>query len=256
MKLLIFALAAAVLPAIEAAANFKNTCNIVSNQMTTLRGSLNQLKATADRLGHTHISSKCSQASEHLGYAQSSWDGISQGYGYYPWRARSSSHASRVQSRMSSCGSIMDWIYGQPEIYGNSQYDVPVQNCKRRYHSCQTGCQQVWDWPSPPDYTPQPSQYAGYRRQIADTEEKLCPNIQETACPISVNASGHECIDTQTEITSCGGCESLNEGENCMAIEGADEVGCELGACRVFSALPGYEINEANGRPVPESISA
>jgi hypothetical protein len=24
----------------------------------------------------------------------------------------------------------MDWIYGQPEIYGNSQYDVPVQNCK------------------------------------------------------------------------------------------------------------------------------
>jgi len=252
MKFLIFALAAAVLPTIEAAASFKSTCNIVNSQMSTLTGSLAQLKATADRLGHAHISRKCNEASEHLGYARTSWGGITQNFGGFPWQARDSSHASRVQSRMSSCGSALSWIYDQPEVYGNSQYSTPVQSCRRTYNSCQTGCRQVWNWPSPPDYAPKPSQYAGYRRQVDETKQQFCPNIQETACPISANAAGHECIDTQTEITSCGGCESLNEGENCMAIEGADEVGCELGQCRVFSPLPGFQMNVSTGRPTPQ----
>lgn len=46
----------------------------------------------------------------------------------------------------------------------------------------------------------------------------------------------------------------MNEGENCLTIEGADEVGCELGECRVFSALPGFEINQENGRPTPVDV--
>ncbi|EFP75567.1 hypothetical protein PGT21_009097 [Puccinia graminis f. sp. tritici] len=254
MKFLIFALAATALPVINAASNFKSTCSTVNNQMATLTGSLAQLKATADKLGHYHISSRCDEASQHLGYAKSSWGGISSGYGSFPWQARDSSHASRVQSRMSSCGSSLDWIYSQPEVSRYSDYRTPVQNCRRTYNSCQTGCTQIWNWPSPPGYKPRPSQQAGYRRHRRDTDEKVCPNTQETACPISANATGFECVDTQTEITSCGGCESLNEGENCLTIEGADEVGCELGECRVFSALPGFEINKENGRPTPVDV--
>lgn len=258
MNFLIVAFAAAVLPTIEAsanAANFKSTCTTVTNQMSTLSGSLAQLKATADRLGHAHISNKCEEAWGHVNHARTAWGGISLTFGGFPWQARSSPHASRVQSRMSDCGSALDWIYAQPEVSQNFEYDTPVHSCKRTYDSCQTGCRQVWNWPSPPGYAPKPSQLAGYRRQLADTEQRLCPNAQETSCPISANGNGHECIDIQTEITSCGGCESLNEGENCLAIEGADTVGCELGQCRVFSALPGYEINYMNGRPAPLPIS-
>jgi len=251
MKFLIFALAATVLPTIDASVNFKSTCNIVDNQMSTLSGSLAQLKATADRLGHQHISSRCNEATQHLGFAQDSWGGITTSFGGFPWQARSSSHASRVQSRMSSCGSALNWIYSQPEVSQYSDYQAPVKSCRRTYNSCQSGCSQVWNWPSPPGYTPKPSQYAGYRRHLRDTPEKLCPNVHETACPISAHATGHECLDTQTEITSCGGCESLDEGENCLSIEGADEVGCEYGQCLIFSTLPGFEISETNGRPTP-----
>lgn len=259
MKLLIFALAAAALPTIEASANtalFKSTCATVTNQMWTLSGSLSQLKATADRLGHAHISRKCDEASGHVANARTTWGGISLNFGGLPWQARLSPHAGRVQSTMSSCGSALDWIYAQPEVSRYSAYRIPVSNCRRTYDSCQSGCRQIWNWPSPFGFGPKPSQRAGYyRRQLADIEQRSCPNVQETSCPISSQANGYECIDLQTEITSCGGCESLNEGENCLAIEGADEVGCELGQCRVFSALPGYRISETNGRPAPLQIS-
>lgn len=259
MKLLIFALAAAALPTIEASANtalFKSTCATVTNQMWTLSGSLSQLKATADRLGHAHISRKCDEASGHVANARTTWGGISLNFGGLPWHARLSPHAGRVQSTMSSCGSALDWIYAQPEVSRYSAYRIPVSNCRRTYDSCQSGCRQIWNWPSPFGFGPKPSQRAGYyRRQLADIEQRSCPNVQETSCPISSQANGYECIDLQTEITSCGGCESLNEGENCLAIEGADEVGCELGQCRVFSALPGYRISETNGRPAPLQIS-
>ncbi|KAH9440441.1 hypothetical protein MJO28_016362 [Puccinia striiformis f. sp. tritici] len=256
MKFLIFALAATVLPTINASANFKSTCNTVNNQMSTLTASLAQLKATADKLGHQHISDRCEEASQHLGRAQDSWGGITNNFGGFPWQARSSSHASSVRSRMSSCGSHLNWIYSQPETQ-HPDYQAPVSNCRRTYNSCQSGCSQIWNWPSPPGFNPrpQPSQYAGYRRHRRDAPAQMCPNVKETACPISANATGYECLDVKTEITSCGGCESLNEGENCMAIEGADEVGCEVGHCVVFSALPGFEINATNGRPAPKSIS-
>jgi len=253
MKFFIAALVAAALSTVDASANFRSTVNAVNNQMSTLTGSLAHLKATADRLGHSHISNKCNEARQHVDNAQYAWNGLGNIFGGYPWQARSSLHASQVQSRMRTCGSALDWIYSQPEISAYPDYQVPVQGCRRSYNSCQSGCSQVWNWPSPPGYAPKPSQYPGSNRHRRNTAQKLCPNVQETACPISISASGHECIDTQTEITSCGGCESLNEGENCLAIEGADEVGCELGQCRIFTMLPGYEINEASGRPQLQS---
>ncbi|KAI9602171.1 hypothetical protein KEM48_000203 [Puccinia striiformis f. sp. tritici PST-130] len=227
MKFLIFALAATVLPTINASANFKSTCNTVNNQMSTLTASLAQLKATADKLGHQHISDRCEEASQHLGRAQDSWaespttSAVSRGK-----RARDSTPRlpGPCQQLQTHVQLLSIWVLANLELAITSRLQP----------------------------RPQPSQYAGYRRHRRDAPAQMCPNVKETACPISANATGYEC---QTEITSCGGCESLNEGENCMAIEGADEVGCEVGHCVVFSALPGFEINATNGRPAPKSIS-
>jgi len=40
-----------------------------------------------------------------------------------------------------------------------------------------------------------------------------------------------ECLDTINELESCGGCASINEGQDCTAIKGAWNVGCEHGRC-------------------------
>lgn len=251
MKFLIVAALATVLPAIEGAANFKSTINTASNQMTSLAFSLDQIQSVADSLGHTQISAKCNEAKSHLKFARSSWGGISSLFGNSPWRAGFSPQGQQCQSRLSSCGSCLNWIYRQPQISSFPQYRPHISSCQRGYTSCQSSCGLVWKWPCPPSWKPPtPSQW--YRRQRRDDSPSLCP-AKETACPISSNSTSHECVDTQTEITSCGGCESLNEGENCLTIEGADEVGCERGYCRVFSVLPGYVINEDNGRPAPKS---
>jgi len=76
MKFFLVALVAAALSTVDASANFKNTVNTVNNQMSSLTASLAQLKATADRLGHSHISNKCSEASQYVGNAQFAWGGM------------------------------------------------------------------------------------------------------------------------------------------------------------------------------------
>lgn len=251
MKLFVFALASMVLVAVEAATNFKNTCSTANNQMSSLSQYISQVKAVADKNGHAHISAKCNEASQHLAVARNSWNSISSNFGGFPWEARTSPHSNRCQSRLSSCGQTIDWIRSQPEISRYPAYRTPISNCRNTHRSCQSTCGQVWNWPTPPGYKPQPSGY--FRRQRREESVSLCP-VNEMACPISVNATGHECLDIKTEITSCGGCITKNEGENCLAIEGADEVGCETGVCRVFSALPGFEISVATGRPVSISV--
>jgi hypothetical protein len=55
----------------------------------------------------------------------------------------------------------------------------------------------------------------------------------------------YECLDTATELESCGGCVSLGSGQDCTAILGAWNVGCEQGHCagksyRVFPMNPFY----------------
>uniref|UniRef100_A0A0S1MIM9 Protein CPL1-like domain-containing protein n=1 Tax=Phakopsora pachyrhizi TaxID=170000 RepID=A0A0S1MIM9_PHAPC len=248
MKFITIAMAGMLVAATNAATNFKNTCSIVNTQMSSLSQYISQVKAIAETNGHAAISAKCDEASQHLSAARSSWNAVSYNYGSFPWEARSSSHASRCQSRLSSCGSAISWINSRPEISRFPAYRAPISNCRGGHRSCETTCGQVWNWPSPPGYNPRPSGY--FRRERREVASKsLCPN-HETACPIAANVSGHECINTQTEIYSCGGCVTKNKGENCYAIEGADEFGCEAGVCRVFTALPGWEMSPKTGRPV------
>ncbi|KAI0783350.1 hypothetical protein C8Q75DRAFT_810936 [Abortiporus biennis] len=57
-----------------------------------------------------------------------------------------------------------------------------------------------------------------------------------------------ECVDTQSDLESCGGCAiPLNarspHGIDCTAIPGVSDVSCGAGSCRVHSCLPGYSVS-------------
>ncbi|KAI0033170.1 hypothetical protein K488DRAFT_34336, partial [Vararia minispora EC-137] len=51
-----------------------------------------------------------------------------------------------------------------------------------------------------------------------------------------------ECVDTQHELQSCGGCASVRSQYDCTTIEGSWNVGCENGACKVYSCQAGYRL--------------
>ena len=90
--------------------------------------------------------------------------------------------------------------------------------------------------PTPPPQ-PQPSHGFGGHHQNKRAQklriDNLCPRDM-TACPV-VSTHGafsdYECIDTEHDLQSCGGCSSTGAGQDCMAIRGAWNVGCERGFC-------------------------
>ncbi|KAM0751659.1 hypothetical protein T439DRAFT_355565 [Meredithblackwellia eburnea MCA 4105] len=77
----------------------------------------------------------------------------------------------------------------------------------------------------------------------------LCPG-GATACPIFPRMGSYECIDTQSELESCGGCASKGEGEDCTQIKGAQGVTCQSGRCIIFTCQQGYKLERdlAKGR--------
>ncbi|KAI0735171.1 hypothetical protein C8Q76DRAFT_791743 [Earliella scabrosa] len=118
-------------------------------------------------------------------------------------------------------------------------------------------CPPGWGWnggstcctphtPTPPAPTPssKPGKggYHGHKRAHKARNVSLCPNSME-ACPIA-GLTGltddWECLDTRTELQSCGGCASTGAGEDCTAIPGAWNVGCNEGKCVVFTCAAGY----------------
>ncbi|KDQ63744.1 hypothetical protein JAAARDRAFT_189284 [Jaapia argillacea MUCL 33604] len=115
-------------------------------------------------------------------------------------------------------------------------------------------CKPSWGW-SGGDFCchpkPQPSGHS--KRNHKSRSGGLCPTGLE-ACPISglTSRSGdgsfdYECLDTTQELESCGGCVSLGKGQDCTAITGAWNVGCEQGSCVVYTCAAGYK-RSANGQ--------
>ncbi|EEB90295.1 hypothetical protein MPER_11515 [Moniliophthora perniciosa FA553] len=49
------------------------------------------------------------------------------------------------------------------------------------------------------------------------------------------------------ELESCGGCASTGEGQDCTAIKGAWNVGCEQGRCAVYTCFAGYKRSADGG---------
>ncbi|OCH96168.1 hypothetical protein OBBRIDRAFT_800102 [Obba rivulosa] len=102
---------------------------------------------------------------------------------------------------------------------------------------------------SPPANPPKPSSQPGgsynhyKKRAMKSRSTALCPKPLD-ACPIAA-ANGltgdYECIDTDAELESCGGCASTGAGQDCTAIEGAWNVGCNHGVCAVYTCMAGYK---------------
>ncbi|KAJ6496120.1 hypothetical protein C8R45DRAFT_1131938 [Mycena sanguinolenta] len=89
------------------------------------------------------------------------------------------------------------------------------------------------------------------------------PSGQGTRCPSSTTAclrhrshggqnhggapAALDCIDTNADFRSCGGClfprKGQDRGEDCTQIEGAAEADCECGTCIVRSCRPGYIVD-------------
>ncbi|KAJ7280205.1 hypothetical protein C8J57DRAFT_120913 [Mycena rebaudengoi] len=72
-----------------------------------------------------------------------------------------------------------------------------------------------------------------------------------TACGISGRGTNSwECVDTQTDLESCGGCPHSTHsgayvpvGEDCSALRGVSDVSCIKGQCVVHKCMPGYDVD-------------
>ncbi|KAG9043095.1 hypothetical protein FS837_010035 [Tulasnella sp. UAMH 9824] len=63
------------------------------------------------------------------------------------------------------------------------------------------------------------------------------------SCPHYSGRGGFECVDTQTDAESCGGCVSPDgkgSGTDCTAIEGVSVARCAKGSCVIDACRKGY----------------
>jgi len=87
----------------------------------------------------------------------------------------------------------------------------------------------------------QPSGYFSRRAELKSRAVTPCPAGLD-ACPIpGLTGSDYECVNTKTDLDSCGGCASTGQGQDCGAIEGAWNFGCEEGTCLIYTCAAGYE---------------
>jgi hypothetical protein len=111
--------------------------------------------------------------------------------------------------------------------------------CETNYKVCNLACiPSDQDCPSsavvPPNFG---------RRSLA--EGAACARGY-SACPVPglYKVGMYECLDTSTNVESCGGCMTPFPGNaagvDCSAIVGAEEVDCIQGACKVVSCEPGF----------------
>lgn len=83
---------------------------------------------------------------------------------------------------------------------------------------------------------------SGYFGLDANADGDLCPGAL-AACPIEGAAdSDYECLDTQSDLQSCGGCASLGQGKDCTLINGAKWMGCVKGQCEIYSCAKGFKL--------------
>ncbi|TEB35040.1 hypothetical protein FA13DRAFT_1753404 [Coprinellus micaceus] len=103
--------------------------------------------------------------------------------------------------------------------------------------------------PHNPHYPQPPKPHHGKRDE--SSRIALCPSGLR-ACPLpGLLAGDYECLDTATELTSCGGCVSEGKGQDCTAIKGAWNVGCERSSCVVYSCSGGFELSDDKKACIP-----
>ncbi|KZT62222.1 hypothetical protein CALCODRAFT_426602, partial [Calocera cornea HHB12733] len=62
-------------------------------------------------------------------------------------------------------------------------------------------------------------------------------------------ARSYECLDTDVELESCGGCaipygDEAVTGQDCSQIKGVSDVECEAGRCKVNRCRPGWTVSD------------
>ncbi|GHJ87520.1 hypothetical protein NliqN6_3922 [Naganishia liquefaciens] len=85
-----------------------------------------------------------------------------------------------------------------------------------------------------------------------------------TSCAVAQNGKRqlYECMDTRSDLESCGGClypdlrygnstASGGFGRDCTAIPNVAEVSCEASRCKIYACDPGYEL--VNDECVPSA---
>ncbi|KAJ7369030.1 hypothetical protein DFH08DRAFT_38045 [Mycena albidolilacea] len=70
-----------------------------------------------------------------------------------------------------------------------------------------------------------------------------------TSCPVPGRSfGGWDCIDTRSDLESCGGCmysvSSETAGQDCTALLGVADVSCIKGQCAVRKCMLGYKLYE------------
>jgi len=129
--------------------------------------------------------------------------------------------------------------------------------CEAPFVFCNDICQPLSSSCSPGQPPPalihhqqQPQSHQTHKRDLEKRKPtRLCyPGF--TACkldPWLARISSHkwDCINTQSDLESCGGCASpINKqtpsGIDCTAIPGVADVYCRAGSCVVQRCLPGY----------------
>lgn len=59
-----------------------------------------------------------------------------------------------------------------------------------------------------------------------------------TACPLPNGRKGFECVDTSSNVNSCGGCWATGEGEDCTVFDDMAEAQCIQGKCQCKRFFP------------------
>jgi hypothetical protein len=66
----------------------------------------------------------------------------------------------------------------------------------------------------------------------------VCP-FGYSSCPVP--GGGSECLDTSSDLESCGGCVH-DGGVDCSALPGVSSVSCVSGQCQLYSCSKGYSL--------------
>lgn len=106
---------------------------------------------------------------------------------------------------------------------------------------------------------PTPSSGARRKRLERGTIAPRCPHLRK-ACKVAKRTHTNvlfgvqsreelngeegttwECINVLSDLESCGGCLG-EDGIDCTAIEGVDDVSCHRGKCVVHTCAPGFSL--------------
>ncbi|GHJ85923.1 hypothetical protein NliqN6_2325 [Naganishia liquefaciens] len=87
---------------------------------------------------------------------------------------------------------------------------------------------------------------------ISDNTQNLCPPGLEACYTSDVSMKfgrpvGWECVDTSSDVESCGGCEwpvaGQAQGQDCSDMSGVSRVSCNRGQCQAETCMRGFEKN-------------